>query len=129
MFREGPPAVSIGSSSSSPESPTDLRRYARVPIEVRATYAVGGEPENRSGVISDIGAGGVLLETDEDLMVGVTLALTFPLDGAALSATGRVVLSYFDGGKKRFRHGIAFTAIDPGQQVIIATYVAANKGV
>ncbi|GAC1541119.1 MAG: hypothetical protein NVS2B17_18150 [Candidatus Velthaea sp.] len=122
MFRKRPPAVS--SSSQTTDGPiTEKRRYFRASVDIGAEYTVEHRGA-RTGRIDDLSAGGVRLETDEDIAAGTILRLAFPAGKVAMNPTGRVVMSFFDGGRKRFLHGVAFTAIDPAQQEAIVALVA-----
>jgi c-di-GMP-binding flagellar brake protein YcgR len=114
MFRKNPPSVSATSKMPS-KAIMAQRRYFRASVDIAVTYNPGDETP-RVGRIDDLSGGGVRLETAEDLPAGTNLALTFDLFGTPVTATGRVVMSFFDGGRKLFLHGVAFAAIDPAQQ-------------
>ncbi|GAC1422735.1 MAG: hypothetical protein NVSMB64_31040 [Candidatus Velthaea sp.] len=123
MFRKRPPAVS-SSRGAIDASVTAQRRYVRAPVDIAVDYTVDSREGTRRGRIDDLSAGGVRLETDEDLAAGSVLRLSFPVGEMPITPTGRVVMSFFDGGRKRFLHGIAFTAIDPAHRDAIAAKVA-----
>jgi len=123
MFRKRPPSVTTtraGTATSSAQ-----RRFARAAVDLPTAYAVDGRAGSRSGHITDLGGGGLRLETDEDLPSGTALELEFSIPGRPVGASGRVVMSYFDATSKRFGHGVAFTAIEPAAQEAIAGYVLA----
>jgi c-di-GMP-binding flagellar brake protein YcgR len=102
------------------------RRYVRVAVETTISYTRDGDPEPKVGHSSDLGGGGIRLQTDEDLPLGTVLLLRFPLPGIDRDVVvrGRIVLSFYNAEGKRFFHGIAFTQIDPRDQEEIIRYVA-----
>jgi len=123
MFRKNPPAVS--STSKQPgKSVIAQRRYFRATVDIAASYTLGDGTEARTGRIDDLSGGGVRLETSEDLPAGTNIELRFDVATVAVNATGHVVMSFFDGGRKRFLHGVAFAAIDPAQQDAILQRVS-----
>jgi len=90
----------------------------RVDVEVQVPAAEpGGDPEYLSGVTEDIGAGGALLRTDEELERGWELRLWFVLPGedAERELRARVVHTSEDergGGRRRHRAGVEFLGLD-----------------
>jgi len=63
----------------------ELRRYLRLTKEYRVEYgpfpASGPDDELRTGVIRNIGGGGLLFQSDEDFPVGSHLILKTYIDG------------------------------------------------
>jgi c-di-GMP-binding flagellar brake protein YcgR len=114
MFRKNPPSVSSTAKMPS-KAVIAQRRYFRASVDIAVAYKLDNE-EPRMGRIDDLSGGGVRLETAEDLPAGTNLALNFDMYGSPVTATGRVVMSFFDGGRKLFLHGVAFATIDPAQQ-------------
>ncbi len=104
------------------------RRYVRVAVETNIAYTVDGQPEAHTAYSSDLGGGGIRIATDEDLPLGSSLLLRFPLPNVTREVTvrGRIVLSFYNAEDKRFLHGVAFTQIDPRDQEEIIRYVAAE---
>jgi c-di-GMP-binding flagellar brake protein YcgR len=121
MFRKNPPSVSSVSKSTS-KAVIAQRRYFRASVDIAVSYKLD-DGQSRMGRIDDLSGGGVRLETDEDLPAGTSIALAFEMAGIPVTATGRVVMSFFDGGRKLFLHGVAFAAIDPAQQDAILVRV------
>jgi c-di-GMP-binding flagellar brake protein YcgR len=124
MFGKGPPSVSSGKDTS-PE--TAQRRFARADVDLAASYTTAGALGEREARIGDLSVGGVRLVSDEDVASGSPIELRFALAERPIRAQGRVVLSYFDAGAKRFNHGVAFTAIEPAAQEAIAALVASGQ--
>jgi c-di-GMP-binding flagellar brake protein YcgR len=54
---------------------------------------------------------------------GTAITLHFDLGDLAITASGVIALSFFDGGRQRFLHGVAFSAIDPAHQEAIVRHV------
>jgi c-di-GMP-binding flagellar brake protein YcgR len=104
------------------------RRYVRVDVSTTVHYSLEGEEASKVGHTSDLGGGGIRLETVEDLPLGTVLLLRFPIPGGAreIVVRGRIVLSFYDAESKQFFHGIAFTHIDPRDQEEIIRYVASE---
>jgi c-di-GMP-binding flagellar brake protein YcgR len=102
------------------------RRYVRVAVATNIAYTVDGRPEAQTAYSSDLGGGGIRIATDEDLPLGSSLLLRFPLPNVEREVTvrGRIVLSFYNAEDKRFLHGVAFTQIDPRDQEEIIRYVA-----
>lgn len=73
----------------------------------------------------DLSGGGVRVSTKSDLNSGqnVTLRFTLPQSDREVMIRGRVVLSFFDGAKQIFAHGIAFTQIAQNDQAAIVEYI------
>ncbi len=51
------------------------------------------------------------------------MSLRFDIEGTPITAVARVAMSLFDKSRERFIHGVAFTAIDPGDQQLIVRRV------
>jgi c-di-GMP-binding flagellar brake protein YcgR len=105
---------------------TYRRRYVRVDVALSVSYTRESRDAAKLGSLSDLGGGGVRLETDEDLPLGDVLQLRFRLPKVEreLIARGRIVLSFYNSQNQQFFHGIAFTKIDPRDQDEIVRYVA-----
>jgi hypothetical protein len=99
------------------------RHFARAAVDLPAQYAVAGQPPWRASTIVDIGAGGVRLQTLDDIANVRNLTIRFALEGNALCAVARIVLSAFDRSRQCFISGAAFTAIDPQARQQIAQHV------
>src|ERR1700680_4987940 len=108
----------------------DLRRrqYVRVPVSLPVEFSIEGEPEQRTGSVLDLGAGGMRLVAPSDLPPRAALDIKFrlPARQVPVHVRGRVVLSAFLGAEKTFHHGVAFTSIDPDDRRAIAAFVDAN---
>ena len=124
MFGKGPPSVSSGKDA--PPSPT-RRRFERAAVDLAARFTVAGRAGEGSAWIRNLSAGGVRLETAEDLPAGTVLELAFPLAEREIRAQGRVALSFFDAATRTYGHGLAFTAIDPAAQDAITAFVTGRS--
>jgi len=124
MFGKGPPSVGSGKDTSPYVA---QRRFARADVDLEATYATADGPGERAARIGDLSAGGVRLVSDEDVPSGSAVELRFALAERPVRAQGRVVLSYFDSHAKRYNHGVAFTALEPGAREAIAALVASGQ--
>lgn len=122
MFRKRPPAVA-SSSNNAGKPITAKRRFFRAPVELDVQYEIEGRNGWRSSRIVDLGEGGVRLESDEDIAAGTAVHMKFEVGGTPVAAAGRVAMSFFDGAKKRFGHGVAFTSIEPAQREAIVRRV------
>lgn len=98
------------------------RLWARVPLQIDVEIEVppeepGGDPEYLSGVTEDIGAGGVLVRTDEELERDWRVRVWFVLPGEAAEREfrARVVHTSEDergGRRRRHRAGVEFLDVD-----------------
>jgi hypothetical protein len=70
----------------------------------------------------------VRLQTLEDVAAGTVVALRFHVGGTSIRATARVAMSLFDKSRARFVHGVAFTSIDPNDQLRIVEHVVELGG-
>ena len=107
-----------------------LRKYVRAEVQLPVEYRREDESDaqidaTKDAQAIDLGGGGVRLATDEDLPLGTVLLLhvRIPSVERDMVMRGRIVLSFFKANEQRFYHGIAFTQIDPGDQVEIIRYV------
>jgi hypothetical protein len=104
--------------------PPSRRQFARVPVDLPATFALGERPEWEHCSIVNIGGGGVRIQTRYKIAGGVpTVSLRFEFEGMPVVAKARVVDSAFDRSRDSFFSSAAFTAIDPVQQQRIAQRV------
>ncbi|MFN2460710.1 MAG: PilZ domain-containing protein [Candidatus Velthaea sp.] len=123
MFRKRPPAVSAtGPGAGRPA--TAQRRWVRAPVDLAVRYTLAGSPEPHAGRIDNLSGGGVRLETNEDIAAGTAVELAFEVAGAPVACSARIVMSLFESTRKRFLHGVAFTAIEPAAQETIVRHVA-----
>lgn len=77
------------------------------------------------GVAIDLSAGGMRVATAGELPAGQSIVLRFTLhDGRdEMLVRGKVVMSFFEGAKNRYAHGVAFTQYAQPDQDAIVTYV------
>jgi c-di-GMP-binding flagellar brake protein YcgR len=101
------------------------RRYFRASVDFPVTVIVPGDELVMYGDAVDLSGGGVRVSTKSDLNSGqnVTLRFTLPQSDREVMIRGRVVLSFFDGAKQIFAHGIAFTQIAQNDQAAIVEYI------
>lgn len=73
----------------------------------------------------DLSSGGMHVCTRNELAPGsnVTLRITLPETTSEILVHGRTVLSFFDGSREHFAHGIAFTQIAPTDQSAIEDHI------
>jgi type IV pilus assembly protein PilZ len=60
----------------------EQRRYARVPVNLPAAFAVKGTAERREGLCKDISLGGTFIETDSPCGFGAEVVVHVTLPGA-----------------------------------------------
>jgi c-di-GMP-binding flagellar brake protein YcgR len=101
------------------------RRFFRATVDFPVTVIVPGGELVMYGSAVDLSGGGVRVITHNDLNAGqnVTLRFTLPESGHEMMVRGRVVLSFYDAGKQKFAHGIAFTQIAAADQSAIVEYI------
>jgi len=108
--------------------PPSRRQFARVPVDLPATFALGERPDWEHCSIVNIGGGGVRIQTRYKIAGGVAnISLRFEFEGMPISAKARVVDSTFDRSRDGFFSSAAFTTIDPAYQQKIAERVAALR--
>ncbi len=107
---------------------TDRRRHARAGVATSVTYLVEGATSQRIGASSDIGGGGMRLATSEAISMGTLLLLRFlmPTSPREITARGRIVMSFFEAESTQYKHGIAFTQIEPIGKDEIVRYVTSE---
>lgn len=94
-------------------------------MDISILYAYGTRTGARSALMSDLGGGGMRLETDEDMPPGTEVTVRFSLPHAShvLTAAGHVVLSFWNPLHSRLAHGVAFSAIDEADQELIVKFI------
>jgi c-di-GMP-binding flagellar brake protein YcgR len=104
------------------------RKFVRAPVSMPVEYSSDSEDLVKVGHAVDLGGGGMRLATEDDLPQGTFLFLRFRLPGSGreVLARARIVLSFFNAESKRYYHGIAFTQIDPNDQVAIVRFIEAT---
>ncbi len=117
-------SVSMTSNGQRPHT----RKFVRAPVAMPVGYSCDVEELPRTGQAVDLGGGGMRLAADEDLAQGTYLLLRFrlPDNTQDILARGRIVLSFFNAESKRYYHGIAFTQIDPNDQIAIVRFIEAT---
>jgi c-di-GMP-binding flagellar brake protein YcgR len=101
------------------------RRFHRTAIEFPVTVILPGEELVMYGNAVDLSGGGLRVITKSDLNSGqnVTLRFTLPDTAREMLVRGRVVLSFFDGAKQQYAHGIAFTQIAAADQTALIEFI------
>lgn len=95
----------------------EKRETPRVSIVAEVTYAVGGVGVTKK--VTDLGEGGLFIETPVPVPSGTVLRIRFVLDGQPVSAEGRVVYVQPYVGM-----GVEFTGISDLARIAIREYVA-----
>ncbi|MEO6914028.1 MAG: PilZ domain-containing protein [Candidatus Baltobacteraceae bacterium] len=110
---------------STDDNGAQQRRFYRASVNFPVTIAVTGEARIILGNAVDLSGGGVRVETRSDLAKGGQLTLRFKLSesSAEMAVRGHMVLSFYDGSKQQFAHGIAFTQISPADQEAIVHFI------
>ncbi len=104
---------------------THRRRFARANVDFPVTVIVPGHELVLAGNAIDLSAGGMRVATASDLPAGQSVMLRFALrngEGEML-VRGKIVMSFFEGAKSRYAHGIAFTQYAQPDQDAIVAYV------
>jgi hypothetical protein len=105
--------------------PPSRRQFARIAVDLPATFALGERPDWEHCSIVNLGGGGVRIQTRHKIAGGVAnISLRFEFEGVPIDAKARVVDSTFDRSRDGFFSSAAFTTIDPAQQQRIAERVA-----
>lgn len=104
---------------------THRRRFARANVDFPVTIIVPGQELVLEGSAIDLSAGGMRVATASDLPAGQSVMLRFTLRGgeAEMLVRGKVVMSFFEGAKNRYAHGVAFTQYAQPDQDAIVAYV------
>ena len=119
------PSVASTRESSHVNGGTDRRRHSRAGVVINITYLLEGASEESVGASDDVGGGGLRLATREPLAIGTVLLLRFlmPSSKREIIARGRIVMSFYEAASKRYKHGIAFTQIEPNGTEAIVSFV------
>ncbi len=106
----------------------DRRRHVRVGVATSVTYLVEGAASQHVGGSNDIGGGGMRLATSEPISMGTLLLVRFlmPTSAREITARGRIVMSFFEAQSGQYKHGIAFTQIEPTGRDEIVRYVTSE---
>lgn len=102
---------------------THRRRFARANVDFPVTIIVPGQELVLQGSAIDLSAGGMRVAAASDLPAGQNVVIRFTLrDGAnEMLVHGKVVMSFFEGAKSRYAHGVAFTQYaQPDREAIVA---------
>ncbi len=103
------------------------RRFERVPVDLVNWYSVIEDDCIRQGYarICDLSASGARISSASEFVRGSEISLRFTLSSGQreVYATGRIVMSFFDGPTQAHLHGVAFTRISTADQHAIARYV------
>lgn len=104
---------------------THRRRFARANVDFPVTIIVPGHELVLEGTAIDLSAGGMRVATASDLPAGQSVMLRFTLSKGdnEMLVRGKVVMSFFEGAKNRYAHGIAFTQYAQPDQDAIVSYV------
>ncbi|HSB60235.1 MAG TPA: PAS domain S-box protein, partial [Vicinamibacteria bacterium] len=101
------------------------RRAQRIPVRLQDWSRFVSEADEAEGVVVNIGARGVLLETEEPLELGTKLGLTLrlPADAADIHVVGQVVRQAGE-EEGRFRSGVEFLVYGGDTRERIAAFVS-----
>ncbi len=103
------------------------RQFQRVKVDLPMLYSVIEEDCVRQGYarIVDLSAGGARMCGAMDFTQSSEVMLRFTLPGGhrEVYAHGRIVMSFFDGPKQQYSHGVAFTHISRADQDAVVRYV------
>jgi hypothetical protein len=116
----------VGSVPRQPRDnfPPSRRQFARMLVDLPATFALGERPDWENCSIVNIGGGGLRLQTRYKIAGGVSnVTIRFDFEGVPVVAQARVVDSMFDRSRDGFFSSAAFTSIDPVQRQRIAERV------
>ena len=123
--KPAPPPAQPERRAPQPPARSQQRRYYRAPVDLNVVYWCDERKGARSAMISDLGGGGLRLETDEELPHGTALTIQFALPGSAqrLQAKGHVVLSFLNPVHHRIAHGVAFDSIEQDHQERVVKFI------
>ena len=104
---------------------TRSRQHERTSVSFPLSYSIDPERPARAGRAIDLSGGGIRISGPASLLEGTPILLRFslPQTGVEVVARGRVVMSFFDGSRQEYVHGIAFTHIGKSEQESIIEYV------
>lgn len=116
--------ASIGSTLR-PAIAQDRRKYARRDMFSLASYILKDDVKRSAGHIINVGNGGMRLSSQDSIKVGSVLRIHFAMShtNEGIVVQAKVVLSFYDGSKGKFIHGLAFTSISPEHQRAISNFV------
>ena len=128
FFKKKPaPAPAPTPERRAPAQParSQQRRYYRAPVDIEIVYYCDDRSGARNGKVSDLGGGGLRMESDEEIPHGVNVTMRFPLPGSThlLNVKGHVVLSFWNPVLHKIAHGIAFTVIDQDDQERVVKFI------
>lgn len=108
--------------------PAQKRTSYRMPVRFDLTYSLVGRLGRRSGRAHDISAGGLRLETDEDLIAGSIVEVDFQLPDtseafAPMRLRAKILATYFDTESNKLTHGAMFVNAEPKTEEALRRYV------
>ena len=105
----------------------ERRRFLRVGVRIFIDVFIKGDLRTRGrGVISDIGIGGMALETKEDLEIDDVLILRFNLDVNTLfDLKGRIIRK--EKKPALIKYGIKFTKIGFFEKIRLKRFVVIHR--
>ncbi len=104
---------------------TQSRRHERAPVNLPLSYSVDPDRPPRAGRAIDLSGGGIRISGPAHLVKDTPIVLGFSLPRGSVEvlARGKAVMSFFDGSRQEYVHGIAFTHIGKVEQGAIIEHV------
>ncbi len=103
------------------------RQFKRAQVDLPSLYSLIEVDCIRQGYASiiDLSAGGIRMVTATQFVQGMQIMLRFTLPGGQreVYVYGRIVISFFDGPRKQYSHGVAFTQISAADQDAIVCHI------
>ena len=99
------------------------RSFFRAGVDFPTTVIVPGGELVLIGRAIDLSGGGMRVATASELPPGQAVVLRFALPGSdrEMLLRGKVVLSFYDGTRREYAHGVVFTQYaQPDQDEIVA---------
>ncbi len=106
----------------------ERRGFIRVDDILPLKYSFLSNSEERDSIITNIGGGGVKIETEETLKVDDKLELTFNIPGKkTIRCSGQIAWKFYDHKKNKNIYGIQFINIIDKDRKEIIDYVYTNR--
>jgi len=102
---------------------SEKRNFPRIALKAPLKYKIRGRQEFASVLTDDIGAGGVSFLNSAFISPKTPVELEFSLLSRALNPIGKVAWSSPLRHSNRYRTGVEFTELDPGQKNHLLEYI------
>lgn len=109
-------------------SPEEKRKFPRIKLYTPLHYQIRGIPEFYNTVSDDISLGGIGFMNNKFVAPQTPVTLEINLLSRVLRPTGRIAWSWPLAHSDRYRLGVEFVELDPGERNYLSDYIDMQRG-